>query len=111
MQALRSLQGCQHWQWTVSCSTSSDSRTGSRPGMFSFEGRAKYDAWTRIATEYDSETARERYVEIARSAGWKGDVGAGEDEDNAPKPKAKASGFGPTMSLPVQKEYVSYCIR
>lgn len=71
--------------------------------MFSFEGRAKYDAWARVAKEYTSvEVAKARYVEVASQLGWvEGEVV--EDQDDA-KPKSKSAGFGPTMSMPVQKE-------
>lgn len=50
----------------------------SRPGMFDFAGRAKYDAWTRYGTQLQEENtssnaeslaqlAEQRYVSIAES--------------------------------------------
>lgn len=77
-------------------------RTGSRPGMLSFEGRAKYDAWTRIAKEYTGRVAeaRARYVEIAKGAGW---TESAEDQASEPTPathkKSGPTGFGPSVSM------------
>ncbi|KAL1406077.1 hypothetical protein Q8F55_007760 [Vanrija albida] len=84
---------------------SSSGPTGSRPGIFSFEGRAKYDAWARVAAEYDGrlDAARARYVEIARSAGWaEGAEAVDEGEEGAErKSSGGGGGFGPSVSMMV----------
>lgn len=53
--------------------------SGQRPSLFSFEGRAKYDAWTERGStlagtkdEYE-QSARTEYEQIARSLGWQSD--------------------------------------
>ncbi|MEI2731116.1 MAG: acyl-CoA-binding protein [Dermatophilaceae bacterium] len=35
--------------------------TGKRPGLMDFVGRAKYDAWAKLAGT-DAQTAKDRYV-------------------------------------------------
>ncbi|KAI0687774.1 ankyrin repeat-containing domain protein [Cytidiella melzeri] len=51
----------------------------SRPGIFDFAGRAKWDAWSSAGKSYaDNRTgeAERRYLDIAKELGWK--EGAGE---------------------------------
>ncbi|KAJ7169787.1 ankyrin repeat-containing domain protein [Mycena filopes] len=44
----------------------------SRPSIFDFTGRAKWDAWAAAGNTYSSKAeAESRYLEIARSLGWK----------------------------------------
>ena len=38
---------------------------GSRPGVFDFVGRSKYDAWAKLKGTA-SETAKQRYVELVK---------------------------------------------
>ncbi|EAU93205.1 hypothetical protein CC1G_10273 [Coprinopsis cinerea okayama7 len=55
--------------------TQSAKPTSSRPGIFDFTGRAKWDAWAEIGSKYRSvEEAERRYVELARELGWDGVV-------------------------------------
>ncbi|KIJ45520.1 hypothetical protein M422DRAFT_166317 [Sphaerobolus stellatus SS14] len=54
----------------------------SRPSLFEFTARAKWDAWDKLGRENpDSNTElwRARYLEIARSLGWKEDSPATPD--------------------------------
>jgi len=57
----------------------------SKPGIFDFTGRAKWDSWQEVGTRYSSQsdpdgTAQARYLEIAKSLGWK--PGAAADDDS-----------------------------
>jgi len=57
----------------------------SKPGIFDFTGRAKWDSWQGVGTRYSSQSnpdgaAQARYVEIAKSLGWK--PGATADDDS-----------------------------
>lgn len=83
--------------------------SSSRPGVFDFQARAKYDAWLALGEtdEYDGEgeegkaRARTAYGEVARELGWKG-PGQGRGADAAgvergvgePEPKRQAVGGG-----------------
>lgn len=43
-----------------------------RPSLFDFTNRAKWDAWDKLGSESDGEEGWiNRYLEIARSLGWK----------------------------------------
>jgi len=44
-----------------------------RPSIFSFEGRAKWDAWKTAGNKWQDQrkAAEERYIDIAKSLGWK----------------------------------------
>ncbi|KZT50682.1 ankyrin, partial [Calocera cornea HHB12733] len=60
---------------------------GARPGMLSFEGRAKWDAWDKASKDFSGQpesAVEEKYLDICRSLGWK--EGAG------PAPKAEGEG-------------------
>ncbi|KAH9175454.1 ankyrin [Lactarius sanguifluus] len=55
----------------------------SRPSFFDIAGRAKWDAWALAAQTFEGRPseAEHRYLEIARSLGWKeGSSAAGDDE-------------------------------
>ncbi|KAF9646125.1 ankyrin [Thelephora ganbajun] len=57
----------------------------SRPGIFDFTGRAKWDSWQEVGTRYlvqfdPDGAAQGRYLEIAKSLGWK--PGASADDDS-----------------------------
>ncbi|WVQ93346.1 hypothetical protein IAU59_000414 [Kwoniella sp. CBS 9459] len=60
---------------------------GSRPSLFSPASRAKYDAWSAQYQKYAAtgatglNNARDRYVTIAKSAGWDGHVDHDSDDD------------------------------
>jgi acyl-CoA-binding protein len=48
----------------------------SKPGIFDFTGRAKWDSWQEVGTRYSTQSdpsgvAQTRYLEIAESLGWK----------------------------------------
>lgn len=67
--------------------------------MFSFEAKAKYDAWARVAIEYEGRVdgAKERYVEIATTVGWEEDMESiGNDGGGV--------SFGPPMSIMTKEE-------
>lgn len=56
----------------------------SKPGIFDFTGRAKWDSWQEVGTRYSTQSdpdgaAQARYLEIAKSLGWK--PGATADDD------------------------------
>lgn len=52
--------------------TVSSSPNVSRPSLFDFAGRAKWDAWDKVGKTYGNSSAQveSRYLEIARSLGW-----------------------------------------
>jgi len=97
-------------------------RTGSRPSIFYPTPRAKYDAWATNHAKYSAlqkgtEVARGRYVEIAKTVGWKGEGLAEEDEEeeeidfDAPDPALAEKvgesskpipGMGPRQSVMAQ---------
>ena len=44
----------------------------SRPSIFDFTGRAKWDAWKETGQKYaDRAQAEERYIDLAKGLGWK----------------------------------------
>eukprot|EP00567_Pseudictyota_dubia_P014656 CAMPEP_0197454220 /NCGR_PEP_ID=MMETSP1175-20131217/37302_1 /TAXON_ID=1003142 /ORGANISM="Triceratium dubium, Strain CCMP147" /LENGTH=117 /DNA_ID=CAMNT_0042987745 /DNA_START=93 /DNA_END=446 /DNA_ORIENTATION=+ len=45
--------------------TETEKRPKSRPGMLSFEARAKYDAWAKTDEVASKAEARKQYVELA----------------------------------------------
>jgi len=52
-----------------------------RPGLLDFTGKAKWDSWQDIGKKYSTKpdpdsAAQARYMEIARSLGWKRDATA-----------------------------------
>jgi len=75
----------------------------SRPGIFDFTGRAKWDCWQEVGTKYSTKSdpdgaAQARYLEIAKSLGWKfgttsdgGLLGHGADSE---RESAKEVGTG-----------------
>ncbi|KAI0348378.1 ankyrin [Trametopsis cervina] len=95
--------------------------TTSRPGIFDFAGRAKWDAWNAAGKAYkdSGSEAEQRYTTIARELGWT--EGAGEtatteaaqtsqstseskpsddiwDDDNTPRKSGGNSGMGVIVS-------------
>lgn len=98
--------------------TVSPTPTTSRPGIFDFAGRAKWDAWSAAGKSYANqlEEAERRYLDIARELGWK--EGDGEeakakkaqtsqpegddddiwDKDDAPKKSGGSGGMGNVVS-------------
>jgi len=64
--------------------TTSRTPLGSRPGMLSFEGRAKWDAWEKESKDFSGQpesAVEEKYLEICKSLGWK--EGAPKKEGSA----------------------------
>jgi len=56
----------------------------SKPGIFDFTGRAKWESWQEVGIRYSSRSdpdgsAQARYLEIAKSLGWKPGATAGGD--------------------------------
>jgi acyl-CoA-binding protein len=65
--------------------TASHTPNTSKPGIFDLTGRAKWDSWLEVGTKYSTQSdpdgaAQARYLEIARSLGWKS--GATSDDDS-----------------------------
>ena len=94
--------------------TASHTPNTSRPGIFDFTGRAKWDSWQEAGKKYSTQSdpdgaAQARYLEIAKSLGWKPgataegdslghDAGGGKEST-----KGAATGMGvfvSTMSAP-----------
>ncbi|EPQ61397.1 hypothetical protein GLOTRDRAFT_17904, partial [Gloeophyllum trabeum ATCC 11539] len=65
--------------------TVSQSPNTSRPSLFDFTGRAKWDAWSQTGKKYGDrkEEAEKRYIEIARSLGWNEDASTSAAQDKA----------------------------
>jgi len=94
--------------------TVSHAPTTSRPGLLDFTGRAKWDSWQELGKKYSTRpdpdrAAQARYLEIAKSLGWK--AGAAADDDSLGhhtggdrgSTKGLATGTGvfvSTMSIP-----------
>lgn len=73
-------------------STGAVAPSGSRPGLFSFERRALFDAWTATGVQLTGESdppgvARSRYVSRAHALGWRSSAG----DEAAPAPVASTS--------------------
>lgn len=56
--------------------TVSHTPTTSKPGLLDFTGRAKWDSWQNLGKRYSTQSdpdgaAQARYLEIAKSLGWK----------------------------------------
>lgn len=89
----------------------------SRPGIFDFTGRAKWDAWREAGTKYLTQSdpdgaAQARYLEIAKSLGWKSGTTVDDDplghgtEGERESTKGAGTGMGvfvSTMSAPKVK--------
>ena len=55
-----------------------------RPGLLDFTGRTKWGSWQDVGTKYSTQSdpddaAQARYLEIAKSLGWKPGVTADND--------------------------------
>ena len=55
-----------------------------KPGIFDFTGRAKWDSWQEVGTKYltlsdPDGAAQARYLEIAKSLGWRPGAAAEDD--------------------------------
>ncbi|KAF9787244.1 ankyrin [Thelephora terrestris] len=53
----------------------------SKPGLLDFAGRAKWNSWQELGKKYSTQSdpdsaAQARYLEIAKSLGWKSDAAA-----------------------------------
>lgn len=58
----------------------------SRPGLLDFTGKAKWDSWQKLGKEYSTRSdpdgaAQARYLEIAKSLGWKSGAAADDGHD------------------------------
>ncbi|KAJ7783686.1 ankyrin repeat-containing domain protein [Mycena maculata] len=97
--------------------------TASRPSIFDFTGRAKWDAWAAAGNAYKTKAdAEERYLEIARSLGWsegavlaqpprveteaeEHDIWDSDDDENKPtKSSGDSGGFGNSVSAMARGE-------
>lgn len=86
----------------------------SKPGIFDFTGRAKWDSWQEVGAKYSTQsdpdnTAQARYLEIAKSLGWKSGTTADDDslgcDTDGERESTKGVGTGmgvfvSTMSAP-----------
>ena len=94
--------------------TVSHTPNASRPGIFDFTGRAKWDSWQEVGTRYSTQSdpdgvAQTRYLEIAKSLGWKpeatveGDSLGHDTDGERESTKGAMTGMGvfvSTMSAP-----------
>lgn len=93
--------------------TSGPKPTTTRPGLFDWTGRAKWDAWDQLGgTDIDEKEAQERYMRIATGLGWPGpsfDIPKEEQEEDiidwdnldSSEPStstSKGAGFGVSVS-------------
>ncbi|KAJ7900246.1 ankyrin repeat-containing domain protein [Mycena olivaceomarginata] len=89
----------------------------SRPSLFDFAGRAKFDAWTTAGNTYTTKAdAESRYLEIARSLGWTEGASLPEttesediwdSDDDAARPtknSGESGGFGTSVSAMARPE-------
>ncbi|KZP00786.1 ankyrin [Calocera viscosa TUFC12733] len=70
---------------------------GPRPGMLSFEGRAKWDAWDKASKDFVGQgegAVERRYLEICRSLGWEEGALAPAKEAGAGGEKEERGGSG-----------------
>jgi len=70
---------------------------GPRPGMLSFEGRAKWDAWEKSSKDFDGqpESAVEgKYLDICRSLGWKEGAAVPAGKEGSAIPRSEGGGGG-----------------
>jgi len=79
-----------------------------RPPFFDISGRAKWDAWNLAAETYEERPseAEYRYLEIARSLGWKEGAhpdaatnDSEETEEEAERPGGGGTGMGVSVSV------------
>jgi len=81
-----------------------------RPSFFDISGRAKWDAWKLAAETYEGRPseAEHRYLEIARSLGWKegspSTTAAATDETEEPTERSSGSGTGMGVSVSVMSQ-------
>ncbi|KAJ7225607.1 acyl CoA binding protein-domain-containing protein [Mycena pura] len=96
--------------------------TTPRPSIFDFTGRAKWDAWNTAGNTYAVKVdAEKKYLDVARSLGWKEGIAVPEpapgtsqsqdiwdsdsDEENkASKSSGAAQGFGNSVSSMARPE-------
>jgi len=88
----------------------------SRPGIFDFTGRAKWDSWQEVGAKYSTQSdpdgaAQARYLEIAKSLGWKPGTTSDDDspgndtDDDKENRKAAGTGMGVFVStMPAPKD-------
>ena len=79
-----------------------------RPSFFDISGRAKWDAWKLAAETYEGRPseAEHRYLDIARSLGWKEgspstNTAAAAATDETEEPAESSSGGGTGMGVSV----------
>ncbi|KAH9968871.1 ankyrin [Russula dissimulans] len=79
-----------------------------RPSLFDLSGRAKWDAWKLAAETYEGHPSKAelRYLDIARSLGWKEGAhrdaetdDAEETEEHAERPGGGGTGMGVSVSV------------
>ena len=92
----------------------------SRPSIFDFAGRAKWDAWKETGQKYaDRRQAEERYIGIAKELGWqpgaapvpepeakepKGEDDIWDDEDESQARQKSGGGMGNFVSTMQDEE-------
>jgi len=90
--------------------TVSHSPNTSKPGIFGFTERAKWDSWQEVGANYSAQSdpdgaAEARYMDIAKSLGWKSGVTPNDDlpDGEGESTKTVTGGMGvfvSTMSAP-----------
>ncbi|KAH9081985.1 hypothetical protein EDB83DRAFT_2335915 [Lactarius deliciosus] len=73
----------------------------SRPSFFDIAGRAKWDAWALAAQTFEGRPseAEHRYVEIARSLGWKEGSSGNDETEEGQEDGGGGSGMGISVSV------------
>lgn len=95
--------------------TVAPSPNANRPSFFDISGRAKWDAWKLAAETYEGRPseAEHRYLDIARSLGWKegspstttaAAAAAATDETEEPAESSSGGGTGMGVSVSVMSQ-------
>lgn len=87
--------------------------TTSRPGLWDFTGRAKWDAWKKKGEQLQSENSLEDadtlYVDLVKSLGWKEGSLKQPDDDQSGKGMVSVSTI-PTVEHPRGQEHRRYVL-
>jgi hypothetical protein len=77
------------------------SPNANRPSFFDISGRAKWDAWKLAAETFEGRPseAEHRYLDIARSLGWKEGSSTSATEQTEEPPERSGGGTGMGVSV------------
>ncbi|GJJ13200.1 hypothetical protein Clacol_007451 [Clathrus columnatus] len=75
-----------------------------RPSLFDFSGRAKWDAWDKLGRKSDDDRVDKdvwmnRYLDIARSLGWREGIHTKPDPENSSTFDPSGNGMGAGVSV------------